>query len=101
MESAFWVSVNGVEIGFSKDSRLPAEFDITEALSKRKDGARQLGDQHHELLVLVARWSDGSYLEVKKTAFALTSIFIFLDCSSVPRFSITPGPRSLEDGWDT
>lgn len=63
VESAFWVYVNGQFVGFSKDSRLPAEFDITSALTKsrRDDG---YSNQDHELLVLVARWSDGSYLEV-------------------------------------
>ena len=68
MESAFWAFVNGHFIGFSKDSRLPAEFDITEALAKeRSDESRTEVDENlmpvHELLVLVARWSDGSYLE--------------------------------------
>lgn len=67
VESAFWVYLNGQFVGFSKDSRLPAEFDISDALNAA-DGAdeneskRGLNDKH-ELLVCVARWCDGSYLE--------------------------------------
>eukprot|EP00956_Cyclotella_meneghiniana_P045881 scaffold388733_cov63-Cyclotella_meneghiniana.AAC.2 len=61
VESAFWVYVNGHFIGFSKDSRLPAEFDCTDAMTSNKN--RYSPNMQHELLVLVARWSDGSYLE--------------------------------------
>ncbi len=53
VESAFYVWVNGQKAGFSKDSRLPAEFDIT-ALTR--PGVNSLAAQ-------VIRWSDGSYLE--------------------------------------
>ncbi len=53
VESAFYVWVNGQKVGFSKDSRLPAEFDIT---SLAQPGLNQLAVQ-------VIRWSDGSYLE--------------------------------------
>jgi len=63
VESAFWVYVNGMFCGFSKDSRLPAEFNISEALSKRRSAQIDGANPIHELLVLVARWSDGSYLE--------------------------------------
>ena len=50
--SAFYVRVNGVEVGYSEDSRLPAEFDVTEFLSAK-----------NEIEVEVYRWCDGSYLE--------------------------------------
>ena len=70
VESAFWVWCNGHFVGFSKDSRLPAEFGITQALAQSKTGIEELSSEvnadltaKHELLVLVARWSDGSYLE--------------------------------------
>ncbi len=53
VDSAFNVWVNGCEIGFSKGSRLPATFDITDAT--------QTG--HNILAVKVYQWSDGSYLE--------------------------------------
>jgi beta-galactosidase len=51
--SAFYVWVNGQKVGYSEDSRLPAEFDITSYL---KPGANLLA-------VEVYRYSDGSYLE--------------------------------------
>ncbi|NKI26919.1 DUF4981 domain-containing protein [Arenibacter sp. 6A1] len=53
VSSAFYVWVNGEEVGYSQDSRLPAEFDITPYLVE--------GD--NSLAVKVYRWSDGSYLE--------------------------------------
>jgi beta-galactosidase len=53
VDSAFYLWVNGVRVGFSKDSRTPAEFDLTDFV---KPGANQFA-------VEVYRWSDGSYLE--------------------------------------
>jgi beta-galactosidase len=53
VDSAFYLWVNGVRVGFSKDSRTPAEFDLTEWV---RPGRNQLA-------VEVYRWSDGSYLE--------------------------------------
>jgi len=53
VSSAFYLWVNGEEVGYSQGSRTPAEFDITEYL------------QPGENLVAaeVYRYSDGSYLE--------------------------------------
>ena len=53
VESAFYCWVNGQFVGYSEDSRLPAEFDITKYLKKGKN----------KLAVEVYRYSDGSYLE--------------------------------------
>ena len=53
VESAFYVWVNGEKVGYSQDSRLPAEFDITPYVN--------IGE--NTLLAMVIRWSDGSYLE--------------------------------------
>ncbi len=53
VESAFTLYVNGQEVGYSQDSRTPAEFNITKYL--------QEGD--NLLAVEVHRFSDGSYLE--------------------------------------
>jgi beta-galactosidase len=53
VDSAFYVWVNGREVGYSQDSRLPAEFDITPFVHS--------GD--NTLAVQVMRYSDGSYLE--------------------------------------
>ncbi|WP_139957380.1 glycoside hydrolase family 2 TIM barrel-domain containing protein [Flavicella sediminum] len=53
VSSAFYVWVNGKKVGYSQGSRLAAEFDITNFLSKGKN----------RVAVQVFRWSDGSYLE--------------------------------------
>lgn len=53
VNSAFYLWCNGQWIGYSQDSRLPAEFDLS--------GALRAGD--NRLTVMVLRWSDGSYLE--------------------------------------
>lgn len=52
-ESVLYVYLNGRAVGMSKDSRLPAEFDITPFV--------EVGVNH--LAVMVIRWSDASYLE--------------------------------------
>lgn len=51
--SAFYVWVNGAKIGYSQESKTPAEFDLTPFL---EPGSNLLA-------VEVYRWSDGSYLE--------------------------------------
>jgi beta-galactosidase len=51
--SAFYVWVNEKLVGYSEDSKMPAEFDITKYLRGGKNS----------LSVEVYRWSDGSYLE--------------------------------------
>ena len=53
VNSAFYVWVNGQKVGYSQDSRLPAEFDIT----------RYLAAGENTVAVEVYRWCDGSYLE--------------------------------------
>ena len=53
VDSAFYIWVNGTEVGFSKGSRIPAEFDITPYV---KPGRNLLA-------VRVYQWSDGSYCE--------------------------------------
>ena len=53
VKSAFYLWVNGQKVGYSQDSKLPAEFDIT--------GFVRPGD--NLLAIEVYRWSDGSYLE--------------------------------------
>ncbi len=52
-ESALAVFVNGRRVGLAKDSRLPAEFDITPHLTTGEN----------VLAMQVIRWSDGSFLE--------------------------------------
>ncbi len=53
VDSAFFVYINGIEVGYSEDSRLPAEFDITQHLRPGKN----------LVAVKVLRFSDGTYLE--------------------------------------
>lgn len=53
VNSAFYLWCNGHWIGYSQDSRLPAEFDLSQALQPGQN----------RLAVMVLRWSDGSYLE--------------------------------------
>ena len=53
VDSAFYVWVNGHQVGYSQGSRVPAEFDITSYI---RDGVNTLA-------VRVFQWSDGSYLE--------------------------------------
>lgn len=53
VSSAMYVWVNGEKVGYSEDSKTPAEFDITNYLKKGKNN----------LSVEVYRWNDGSYLE--------------------------------------
>ncbi len=53
VDSAFYLWVNGTRLGFSKDSRTPAEFEVTDFV---KPGLNQIAAE-------VYRWSDGSYLE--------------------------------------
>ncbi|MFN8464527.1 MAG: glycoside hydrolase family 2 TIM barrel-domain containing protein [Caldilineaceae bacterium] len=64
VDSAFHAWVNGVPFGFSKDSRLPAEFDVT--------GMVQAHD--NVLVVRVYRWSDGTYVE-NQDMWRLSGIF--------------------------
>jgi len=53
-EGALYIYLNGQPVGISKDSRTPAEFDIT-ALTSPSD--------LNELIMLVIQWSDASFLE--------------------------------------
>lgn len=56
-------------MGFSKDSRLPAEFDVTEHIVPG-------GSSENVLSVMVVRWSDASYLEDQVcTTGPVTAIF--------------------------
>lgn len=64
VDSAFYLWVNGEKVGYSQDSRTPAEFDITAHL---KDGGNLLA-------VEVYQHSDGSYLE-DQDMWRLSGIF--------------------------
>lgn len=53
VSSAFFVWINGQQVGYSEDAKTPAEFNITDKLKE--------GD--NSLAIQVFRWSDASYLE--------------------------------------
>ncbi len=53
VNSAFYIYLNGHEIGYSEDAKLPAEFDLSPYLQPGQN----------RLAVEVYRWADGSYLE--------------------------------------
>jgi len=53
-EGVLYVLVNGEPVGIAKDSRTPAEFDISGLV--RHDGP-------NELIAVVVRWSDASFVE--------------------------------------
>ncbi|KAH9697963.1 Lactase [Citrus sinensis] len=57
VDSAFCAWINGVPVGYSQDSRLPAEFEISDYCYPHGS------DKKNVLAVQVFRWSDGSYLE--------------------------------------
>ena len=64
VDSAFTLYVNGQEVGYSQDSRTPAEFNLTKFL---KEGENLIAVQVH-------RFSDGSYLE-DQDMWRLSGIF--------------------------
>ena len=64
VSSCLELFVNGRRAGFSKGSRMPAEFNITPYVREGKN----------RLTVKVLKWCDGSYLE-SQDAFRLSGIF--------------------------
>ncbi|EXJ69419.1 uncharacterized protein A1O5_07455 [Cladophialophora psammophila CBS 110553] len=54
VDSAFYLWLNGVEIGYAQGSRNPAEFDVTRHVVRGKP---------NHVLVKVLQWCSGSYIE--------------------------------------
>lgn len=77
VQSAFYLWVNGVKVGYSQDSMTPAEFRLTEYL--------QEGTNH--IAVEVIRWSDGSYLE-DQDFWRMSGIFRDVFLYSSPKVAI-------------
>ena len=77
VNSAFHLWCNGRWVGYSQDSRLPAEFDLSPYV---KPGPNRLA-------VMVLRWSDGSYLE-DQDMWWLSGIFRDVTLLSKPRMCI-------------
>lgn len=84
VNSAFHLFCNGVWIGYSQDSRLPAEFDLSDVL---REGANRL-------CVLVLRWSCGTWLE-DQDMWRMSGIFRSVSLLHKPQihiadFTLTP-----------
>jgi beta-galactosidase/evolved beta-galactosidase subunit alpha len=77
VDSAFEVSLNGRYVGFSKGSRIPAEFDVTE----------QARSGENLLAVRVYQWSDGSYLE-DQDMWWLSGIFRDVTLLAMPHVAL-------------
>ncbi|MGE9270210.1 MAG: sugar-binding domain-containing protein, partial [Verrucomicrobiales bacterium] len=81
VDSAFFLYLNGKQIGYSQDSRTPAEFNLTE----------HLVEGENTLAVTVYQYSDGSYFE-DQDMWRLSGIF-----RDVYLWSSTP--LQLRDFW--
>ncbi len=77
IDSAFHVWVNGKEVGYSKGSRIPAEFDVTPYV--RTGG--------NSVSLRVYQWSDGSYCE-DQDMWWLSGIFRDVYLLAVPQTHI-------------
>lgn len=78
VKSAMYLYINGREVGYSQDSKTPAEWDIT----------RYLRDGQNDLKVKVVRWCDGSYLECQDM-WRMSGITRDVELYSVPSTYIT------------
>ena len=94
VNSAFHLWCNGHWVGYSQDSRLPAEFDLSSYLVEGEN----------TLAVMVLRWSDGSYLE-DQDMWWLSGIFRDVTLLTKPHHHIndvfiTPSlDACYRDGW--
>ncbi|CAG7635695.1 glycoside hydrolase family 2 TIM barrel-domain containing protein [Paenibacillus allorhizosphaerae] len=77
VDSAFHVWVNGKELGYSKGSRNPSQFDVTDYV--------QPGE--NLLAVQVYQWSDGSYME-DQDMWYLSGIFRDVYITSIPELNL-------------
>jgi len=78
VQSAFYLWVNGQEVGYSQGSMTPAEFDITSYLVQGEN----------ILAVQVIRWSDASYME-DQDFWRLSGIFRDVYLYSTPNVHIS------------
>ena len=78
VKSAMYLYVNGREVGYSEDSKTPAEWDIT----------NYLRDGRNRMTVKVLRWCDGSYLECQDM-WRMSGITRDVELYSVPRTYIS------------
>jgi beta-galactosidase len=77
VDSAFYLWINGQKVGYSQDSRTPAEFDITAYIQKGKN----------TLAAEVYQFCDGSYLE-DQDFYRLSGIYRDVFLYSAPNVHI-------------
>ena len=77
-KSALYLYINGREVGYSQDSKTPAEWDIT----------RYLQPGRNRVVAKVIRWCDGSYLECQDM-WRMSGITRDVELYSVPSTYIT------------
>ena len=90
VDSAFYLWCNGLFVGYSQDSRLPAEFDLTDFVYEGEN----------EVAALVLRRCDGSYLE-DQDMWNLSGIFrsVYLLYKPVRRIIDLRVTANLEDDY--
>ncbi|MDN6900541.1 beta-galactosidase [Oenococcus sicerae] len=76
--SAFYLWLNGHWIGYSEDSRLTAEFDLT----------KQLVAGQNRIAVMVLQWSKASYFE-DQDMWRMSGIFRHVDLAHLPAARIS------------
>ena len=77
VNSAYYVYVNGHEVGFNKVTHMPGEFDITPYVREGEN----------TLAVKVFKWSDGTYLE-DQDCWRFSGIFRDVYMLGVPKTHI-------------
>lgn len=93
VSSAYFVRVNGHEVGYAEDSKLPSEFDVTE----------YVGSGVNELAVKVYRWCDGTYFE-DQDMFRFSGIIRDVSLLAVPKdgiwdFAVRTTPVGGYERW--
>lgn len=90
VEAAFYLWINGHEVGYSQGSRTPAEFDITVFLHEGEN----------EIAAEVYRWCDGSYLE-DQDFWRMSGIFrdVYLWAAPTPYIRDVEVRTDLDDAY--
>ena len=96
VDSFFYLWVNGEYVGFSKDSRNPAEFNVTKFVKSGRN----------VVALEVYRYSDGSYLEdqdmFRLSGIARSTWLLARPKTRVRDFTVTPRPvdkNNLKGDW--
>ena len=96
VDSFFYLWVNGEYVGFSKDSRNPAEFNVTRFVKPGKN----------VVALEVYRYSDGSYLEdqdmFRLSGIARSTWLLARPKTRIRDFTVTPRPvdkNNLNGDW--